>query len=606
MNKEEVRSQTGSDQTNSLESQVSKTKSNGFNVALGLITVMSAILYVCLSVYWPKFSRAEVFFAECAREMIATSNYVTPLYHGQGFFDKPILCYWFIIGCFKTFGITHFVARIPSILASIATLVVTGYATRAVFGARAGLIATMALATSFMYLSFSALCMSDSMLVLIDSLTLILLYAGYRKGESAGRLNRTSLWFLAAASMGVGFLTKGPVAVVLPSVFFLAYLFTEKQLKTIRLKHILFGALALCIIGAPWFYLAYQANGIEAITYFFIRENVQRFAGATYDTHKPIWFMVVSLLGGFLPWSIFLPPILYVSVKNLIESRKRTSMIQAEEIASARFQSPSTQSETARINSLQLYLWLWIAVAIGFFSFSRGKIDYYALPAFPACAMLTGYFISKWIDDGNKLTTVAAAFLNITLIAVGAGIALFLGALPYATAIPAVVVGLIPAAIGIFGLTNLSRHKLIRSYATIFGGVAITGSIFAVVAMPVLIKMLPALSYADTIKASPGEQTKIGMYSGIEHWVDEVTFRTEREPVKLASQSDLDTFLSAPGRHWLMIKNHDFDALSETLKQEFEIVARQGFIPKSLNPGYILKHRGDLTLGNELILARRK
>ncbi len=623
-----------------------------FGTQVAAITIAAAVLYASISFGWPKFSRAEVFFAECAREMIASSNYVTPLYHGQAFFDKPILVYWFIIGCFKSFGISHFAARIPSIIASAATVAASAYACRALFGQRAGLLAAMALATSFMYLSFSALCMSDTMLVLVDSITLILMYAGYRSSDSpvgntavptlengsqsassASSSNsetvkstgwtRSKLWFLAAASMGLGFLTKGPVAVVLPAVFFIAFLIAEKKLSLVKPKHIALGTLALCLIASPWFFLAYNANGMEAITYFFIRENLQRFSGATYDTHRPIYFMLVSLMGGFLPWSIFLPPILYLSIKQFLSDRK------------AKLSDEKTQA--------QLYLWLWIAVVIGFFSVSRGKIDYYALPAFPACAILTGYYLSKWIEGRNKLAGGAVALLNVALIVAGAGIGLFLSVLPYPASVPPIVVGLAPIAAGVFGLFNLYRGRMLAATATVFSGVVIAGSLFATVAMPVMTQMQPALSYADQIKiaerdkpissastnSSNDKQTKkgvftfdhntigqnvigdensvgIGMYAGLEHWIDEVTFRTGREPVKVASATELGAFQSTPGSHWLMIKNTDFDAMPEDVRARWNVVERKGFIPKSLNPGYIFKHKGDLTGGSELILARSK
>lgn len=624
-----------------------------FGRRVAIIALAAAVLYSFISLGWPKFSRAEVFFAECAREMIASSNYVTPLYHGQAFFDKPILVYWLIIGCFKSFGISHFVARIPSILASAATVAATAYAGRALFGSRAGLLSAMTLATSFMYLSFSALCMSDAMLVLVDTITLILMYAGYRATDSAvestdetgsrgssrstataappSTWTRSKLWFLAAASMGLGFLTKGPVAVVLPAAFFIAFLIAEKKLSTVKPKHIVLGTLALCLIASPWFFFAYNANGMEAITYFFIRENFQRFSGATYDTHRPIYFMVISLLGGFLPWSIFLPPILYLSIKKFLAERK------------TKVREEKTQS--------QLYLWLWIAVVVGFFSVSRGKIDYYALPAFPACAVLAGYYLSKWIDEKNKLAGVAIAFLNVALIVAGVGIGLFLSVLPYPASVPPFVVGLAPAAVGIFGLLNLYKGKAFAAVATVFSGVVIAGSLFGAVAMPVMTQMQPALQYADQIKVA--EQDKpiansivggsksdqaaaekdkpakkgvftfdhndigknvvgdensvgIGMYTGLEHWIDEVTFRTGREPVKVASATELGAFHSTPGSHWLMIKNVDFDSLPEEARARWDVVDRKGFIPKSLNPGYIFKHKGDLTGGSELILARSK
>ncbi|MDZ4833168.1 MAG: glycosyltransferase family 39 protein [Candidatus Melainabacteria bacterium] len=660
----------------------SEAKQFGFRVAL--ITVAAAILYALISLHWPKFSRAEVFFAECAREMIATSNMVTPLYHGQAFFDKPILVYWFIIACFKTFGISHFAARIPTILASAATIVVTAYACRSLFGWRAGLIAAMALATSFMYLSFSALCMSDTMLVLVDTITLILMYAGYRApeknelnfgpssaddnpGTSSATVNsgtlaprttnwtRTKLWSLAAAAMGLGFLTKGPVAVVLPAAFFIAFLIVERKLSLVKPKHLAFGALALCLIASPWFFLAYNANGMEAITYFFIRENFQRFAGATYDTHRPIWFMLVSLMGGFLPWSVFLPPILYLSIKQFLAQRKTKTPLESSHI--------------------QLYLWMWVAVVVGFFSLSRGKIDYYALPAFPACAALVGLYLSKWIDDQNKFAKTAIAILNVALIVVGVGLGLFLSVLPYPAAVSPVVVALVPIAVGCFGLTKLFKGKTFAACVTVFSGVVITGSVFAAVAMPVMTAMQPALQYANDIKVAekdkpipvqtvdtktnspvaadttaatvigtadtPGTATTntpdtsapstnkpgifsfdhntigqnvvgdensvgIGMYAGLEHWIDEVTFRTGREPIKVGNVGELDAFLSTPGSHWLMIKNVDFDALPTAARARLAVIERRGFIPKSLNPGYIFKNKGNLTGGSELILARSK
>lgn len=592
-----------------------------FSASLFVIILMSAMLYVLLSLYWPKFSRAEVFFAECAREMIAASNYVTPLYHGEAFFDKPILVYWFIIGCFKTFGVTHFAARIPSIVASLATLALTAWACRQLFGVQAALLATMVLATSVMYLSFSALCMSDSWLVLIDTVTLVLLYAGLKaepcrsrrggpeaggtqavavlepgagetpalpaqsQGKAPPALGRTTLWLLAAASMGIGFLTKGPITVVLPSAFFIAYLFIEGKLSAVKPRMVILGALAMCLIASPWFFMAYAQNGIESMAYFFIRENVHRFTGAVYDTHKPIWFMVVSLMGGFLPWSIFLPPMLYLSAKRVLAGRA----VRKDPVASA-----------------HLYLWLWTAVVIGFFSVSHGKIDYYALPVFPACAILTGYYLDLWIKNRNKWAKIAACLLNVALIVAGIGLGLFLHVLPVPSVIPPVIAALVPIIMGVNGLICVLKKQMFMSYATVFSGIVATGSIFAVTAMPVMMQMHPAIKYAATIKADSLQTGRIGMYLGLEHWVDEVTFRTAREPVKLATEQDLLAFMHDRGQHWLMIRNSDLDTLSQTTRDRLVVVNRHGFIPKSINPGYILRQKGDLTGGSELILARTR
>src|SRR5215470_17141436 len=125
------------------------------------VLTLSAILYMVLSANWPKFSRAEVFFAECAREMLRYSNLVTPLYHGKPFFDKPILTYWLIMAAFKLLGVSHVIARVPSMLAALAAIAGTAVGTALIANGAAGLLAAMAVASSFMFLSFAALCMSD-------------------------------------------------------------------------------------------------------------------------------------------------------------------------------------------------------------------------------------------------------------------------------------------------------------------------------------------------------------------------------------------------------------------------------------------------------------
>jgi len=318
-----------------------------FGVGLALIVAISAFLYIELSACWPQFGRAEVFFAECAREMIEARNWVTPLYHGQGFFDKPILTYWFIIGCFQLFGADHFIARIPSIIASLATIIVTALACRRAFGQSAALISAAALASSFMFLHFSALCMSDSWLVLCDTATLVAMYAGLKVAE-----RRSIYWFFAAVFLALGFLVKGPVAMVLPLGFFACYLVATKNWQSVKLKHLLIGTLTVAAIAAPWFAMAFAQCGLEAMFYFFVRENVQRFAGNTYDTHRPVWFMLVSLMSGFAPWSVFLPPALACSIQ--------------------RWRTVATDQANAQRANLELFCWLWIAIVVGF-SLSRAE-----------------------------------------------------------------------------------------------------------------------------------------------------------------------------------------------------------------------------------------
>lgn len=382
----------------------SDTKNSGeriltpkFISELLVILLLSAVTYGVWALFWTKFSRAEVFFAECAREMIATNNLITPLYHAQPFFDKPIFVYWLIIAMFKTFGINHFAARLPSIVASLVTIAVTALSGAFLFNKRSGLLAAFMLASSFMYMSFSSLCMSDMFLVMFDACSLAAIYAGI-----IWQKKRTSCWVLAALSMGFAFLTKGPVGIVLPVLSAIIFLALTQKLNAIKVKHVVLGFLIMAVVASPWFYAAYLANGPQSMVHFFIQENLQRFAGSTYDVHKPFWYTIFSFFLGFAPWSIFIPFACWSFYKGFSQEKYKISI------------------ENNFALSGQLYLWIWIIVSVGFFCFSRGKCDYYTMPSFTAAAILVAYYVQN-LSGGLAMAAQALAMtflMSVSIFAV--------------------------------------------------------------------------------------------------------------------------------------------------------------------------------------------
>lgn len=598
-----------------------------FGAGLALIVVFSAFLYIELSACWPQFGRAEVFFAECAREMIEAGNWVTPLYHGQGFFDKPILTYWLIIGCFGLFGADHFIARIPSIIASLTTIIVTALACRRAFGQSAALISAAALASSFMFIHFSALCMSDSWLVLCDTATLVAMYAGAKVSE-----RRSIYWFFAAVFLSLGFLVKGPVAMVLPLGFFACYLIATKNSSSVRIKHLLIGTLTVIAIAAPWFLMAFQQCGLEAMVYFFVRENVQRFAGNTYDTHRPVWFMLVSLLSGFAPWSIFLPPALACSIHRW---------------RSVRTDQANGSSNAERAN-LELFLWLWIATVVGFFSVSRGKIDYYALPAYPACAALVGLYLNDWIRGvgaskvdsfGRNVATVAAYLLSIILVIAGIACASLLSELRETSIWSLIWLAVPLLLVGLSTLIACRRRMMFSAYATIFSGIVLAGTIYALVIMPAIVALYPVLSYSKTIANAsppvraatsgtttpvalsisaslPGESScattpavhretmtgNVGIFGELDTWVNEVTFNTQREPKVLKTGKQLATYVNSAGGNWLIIWEKDYLQLPAELQRKLKVVDSQKMIQKKIVIG-AFSNKARIENATKLVLA---
>ncbi len=543
----------------------------GFRAMLALILLSSCCLYVTMAANWAKFSRAEVFFAECSREMLKHNNFVTPLYHSQPFFDKPILAYWLIVVLFKLFGTSHLTARIPSIVAALFTVALTGTAGRMLFGKRAGLLAAMALSSSFMFFSFSNLCMSDMLLVMFDCISLSLLYAGCLLNSK-----RTLLWFLASASMGLAFLTKGPVGIVLPALSFVVYLAATRQLLLVRPVHVLIAVVTASVVAAPWFLAAYQANGMAAITYFFIRENFQRFAGSTYDTHKPFWFMAASLFTGFAPWSAFLPVILYDSIRKW---RQGLGWPRQE-----------------------LFLWCWVAVVTVFFSFSRGKCDYYVLPAYPGAAMLVGLYLSRWIEKSQRPALTGGWGLAVSYITVGIASCFILAKIVPGAFSQWFLMPMLLVISGALVAAAMYRQRVMQAYAIAFAGICLAGSGFALQILPAISHMQLTAFYTKSIRQSPPD-TVIGVDASLSHWIDEITFQTGREPVKIDNTDALEKLLSGTRPALVIIPQNEFDKLPQQLFSQIRVAKQTTAISHALTPGYAVQRNGNLADPLPLLLV---
>jgi hypothetical protein len=72
-------------------------------------------------------------YAEVAREMFASGNYVSPFLAGQLWFEKPALLYWLQAGAYHLFGVGEFAARFPSALGALGTVLCVYFALRARF-----------------------------------------------------------------------------------------------------------------------------------------------------------------------------------------------------------------------------------------------------------------------------------------------------------------------------------------------------------------------------------------------------------------------------------------------------------------------------------------
>ncbi|MCU0242065.1 MAG: glycosyltransferase family 39 protein [Vicinamibacteria bacterium] len=335
--------------------------------------------------------RAEVYFMDGARSMVERSDYLVPYYRGGPFFDKPPLTYWLQALSFQVWGPTPAAARLVSAVAALVTLVATYWLGLLLFERRTAIRGAWMLLTTYPFLSFAHTAMSDMLMTALAMSALTLAWAIYR------RPNKSALTILLALILGLAFLTKGPIAVLLPGIGILWMLFILRaQGRPVSYTTLAFAALVFLTVSASWFVAVYIRLGAEPLRYFFFQENLQRFAGATYESNYGPWFYLATYLTQGWPWSLFIPLAVITAIRGL----------------------PPTAAQDR-------WLSLTISTMLIPLSLSRGKLDYYLLPVYPLASLLLSSSFAQaaarvWTTWGRAIAVVGiCGLLAIALAPIG-------------------------------------------------------------------------------------------------------------------------------------------------------------------------------------------
>ena len=90
-------------------------------------------------------------YAEIAREMAQTGDWLTPRLNGYPYFEKPPLHYWATAAAYRAFGVGEGTARLWTALTGFCTVLLVGFAGRRLFGAAAGRYAALVLASALVF-----------------------------------------------------------------------------------------------------------------------------------------------------------------------------------------------------------------------------------------------------------------------------------------------------------------------------------------------------------------------------------------------------------------------------------------------------------------------
>jgi len=331
------------------------------------------LLRIILNAVLPLMDKTEARYAEIARIMYETNNWITPqIDYGVPFWAKPPLSTWLSALSMKIFGVNEFAVRFPALILSLLVAIIVY---RVIKEKNQGFyLSAFVLFTLPQFLLHAGVVSTDASLMLATTLIMI----GFWKQIIDEKKN---IWgYLLFVGAGLGLLAKGPIALILtaPPIFMWALI--TKQFKNVftRIPWLL-GLPIMLIIALPWYYLAEKSTE-GFIDYFVVGEHFKRFFDSGWKGDKygfpksqPLGIVWLFMLGMALPW-------VQVVCGKVWKNRKQVLT-----------------------NKWMLFLLFWMLWTPLFFSISKSLIHTYVLPIMPPIALLVLLF---WDDIKRKKTNI--------------------------------------------------------------------------------------------------------------------------------------------------------------------------------------------------------
>ena len=243
----------------------------------------------------------EARYAEIAREMVVSGDYLEPRLNGIKHFHKPPLPYWMVAAGFRIFGQNNFGARFFGVVfACLAVLYLFRTARVLLADDRKAFHSALVFASSLLFLVVSRAASTEIYLVFFSVASQFHLFRriyGERRGSDAP---------MVGLFLGLGFLTKGPIIFAFTLLPYLAAkLVAGTHRSVFRPAEILWGTGTFLAVALPWYLLVASKNP-GLLAYFLNVQTVDRIATDRFHRYKPPWYFLYMLAGTFLPYVLFL------------------------------------------------------------------------------------------------------------------------------------------------------------------------------------------------------------------------------------------------------------------------------------------------------------
>ncbi len=355
-----------------------------------IIVVLAAIIFIPFLGSVHLFDWDEINFAESAREMIVTGDYLTVKINFLPFWEKPPIFIWMQVLSMKVFGINEFAARLPNAIAGIVTLLVLFNIGRKLRDNRFGVVWVLAYAGSilpFLYFKSGIIDPWFNLFIFL-SIYYLMLYS-FPKNQ-----NKIKSIVLSAVFAGLAVMTKGPVGFLLVALTGGIYLLVIRFKIKVKFYEVLTFFVVLGLVGGFWFIIQILNGNYDTVVEFIVYQ-VRLFQTKDAGHGGFFGYHFVVLLFGVFPTSIL-----------ALKSFKRENL----------------QDPLYKLMKMWMIILFWVVLIL--FSIVKTKILHYSSLAYFPISFLAANFVinalSKkyvWSKWQTALTIFIAVIITLPVIA---------------------------------------------------------------------------------------------------------------------------------------------------------------------------------------------
>jgi 4-amino-4-deoxy-L-arabinose transferase-like glycosyltransferase len=448
--------------------------------AVFMLVIASLLAFLPGVFQIPPIDRDEPHFAQKAKQMLETGDYVDLRFQDEAHYTKPVGMYWLQAATVKTaeaFGVpdarlTIWLYRLPSLFGAAGAVLATYWCALAFVGRRSAALAALMMAGSILIGAEARLARADAMLLFTVVTAMSVLARAYLfsrddKIARPGWALLTVFWTALAA----GILVKGLVIVMIVGLTGLTLSIIDRSLRWIQALRPLYGVVWLGVLVLPWFIAIYARTGNAFLLDSVVHDTLGKIANSQESHGGPPGYYLVLFFATFFPGCIL-------------------AGLAAPAVWAKRREAPVR------------FLLAWLVPSWLVFELSVTKLPHYVMPLYPAIAILTAGAVEakllyrrRWLKSQVIWWFLAPVLLSITAVAGAIAIDrdLVLSAWPFFAA--AIVCGFL--AWQLYDDEGAERALMRATAATVLLSIGIYSMI-----LPRLGPLFPSVALAGVLRES--------------------------------------------------------------------------------------------------------